>query len=86
MPDRPVHSDNDLIDSMQENAGGATSQLDRSGGNVSRDIGTRAELAEAEGDLAGDKVETATGKDNPGEDSLKGDKTVAELQRQRNES
>lgn len=43
MTKRDPHPDNDLIDSMAEDSGGSTAQNDRSGGNLARDVGTRAE-------------------------------------------
>ena len=79
MPERDPHSDNELIDSMEYNAGGATSQNDRSGGNLARDIGTRAEQRTVENHLTGDEVDRAKGSDNPAEDELKGDKTIAAM-------
>ena len=79
MPERDPHSDNDLIDEMEESAGGATAQNDRSGGNLARDIGTRAEQRTAEDHLTGDEVERAKGSDNPDQDELKGDKTIGAM-------
>lgn len=79
MPERQSpHSDNELIDEMQEDSV-ETAQLDRSGGNVNRTVGTRAELREAQGTLEGDEVERATGSDNPAEDETKGDKTFDKI-------
>ncbi len=87
MPERQsAHPDNDLIDRMQEDSLGDNAQQSRSGGEVNRRVGTRADLHRAEGTLGGDKVETAVGSDNPEQDAKKGDKTLAKLQRDRNES
>ena len=82
MPERQSrHPDNKLIDELQENA--TPNQQGRAGGNVNRRVGTRAELnnAEAEGE-----IERATGSDNPAQDSMKGAKTRAEIQAERNDS
>lgn len=72
------HSDNERIEEMQEDAL-PDAQLDRSGGNVARAVGTRAELHEAEGTLEGDEVERAVGSDNPDEDARKGNKTFDKI-------
>ena len=79
MPERDPHPDNNLIDAMEEDAGGATAQNDRSGGNLARDIGTRAEQRTVEDHLTGDEVDRAKGSDNPGQDELKGDKTIGAM-------
>lgn len=79
MTKRDPHADNDLIDSLQEDRGGATQQNDRAGGNLARDVGTRAEQRTAEGKLEGDEVDRATGSDNPRQDALKGDKTLGAM-------
>ncbi len=79
MTNRDPHADNDLIDSMQQDSGGSTAQNDRSGGNLARDVGTRAEQRTAEGKLEGDEVDRAKGSDNPREDELKGDKTLGAM-------
>lgn len=76
MTKRDPHSDNELIDSMQDGAGGSTTQNDRSGGNLARDVGTRAEQREAQGTLEGDETDRPHGADNPDRDALKGDKTI----------
>lgn len=79
MPERQSpHSDNELIDEMEKDSV-STAQLDRSGGNVNRTVGTRAELHEAQGTLEGDEVERATGSDNPADDEMKGDKTFDKI-------
>ena len=78
MTERKPHGDNALIDEMEaDSVKGA--QLDRSGGNVARTVGTRAELHEAEGTLEGDEVERAVGSDNPADDEMKGDKTFDKI-------
>ena len=87
MPERQsAHPDNGLIDRMQEESLGETAQQSRSGGEVNRRVGTRAEQNRAEGTLGGDKVETAVGSDNPEQDAMKGEKTLDKLQQDRNES
>jgi hypothetical protein len=68
MPERDPHPDNDIID-----------QADRSGGNVNRTVGTRAELHSAQGTLEGNEVERAVGSDNPAEDQMKGTKTFDKI-------
>ena len=84
MPDRQSrHPDNDLIDKMQE-GGGTSGQQSRAGGELSRDVGTRAELERAAGDPEGST--RPTGSDNPEQDARKGDKTRDAIQRNRNQS
>ena len=78
MTERKPHGDNALIDEMEKDSA-PTAQLDRSGGNVARPVGTRAELHEAEGTLEGDEVERAVGSDNPADDEMKGDKTFDKI-------
>ena len=78
MTERKPHPDNELIDRMQEDSV-PEAQLDRSGGNVNRTVGTRAELHEAEGTLEGDEVERAVGSDNPADDAMKGNKTFEKI-------
>ena len=78
MTERKPHGDNALIDEMEKDSA-PTAQLDRSGGNVARTVGTRAELHEAEGTLEGDEVERAVGSDNPADDEMKGDKTFDQI-------
>jgi hypothetical protein len=73
MTERKPHADNELIDQMQQDSV-PTAQVDRSGGNVARTVGTRAELHEAEGQLEGEEVERATGRDNPQDNDRMGDK------------
>ena len=78
MSRRRPHPDNELIDEMQaESIAGA--QQGSAGGNVSRAVGSRAELHEAEGTLEGDEVERALGSDNPRDDEMKGNKTFAKI-------
>ena len=79
MTKRDPHSDNDLIDAMQTDSGGSTSQNDRSGGNLARDVGTRAEQRTVEGHLEGDEVDRVKGSDDPANDRLKGDKTIGAM-------
>ena len=82
MPDRQSrHPDNEMIDRMQEE--GAAGQQGRAGGNVARNVGTRAELNNADGDAG---VERVTGKDNPEADADKGNKTRAKIQQGRNDA
>jgi len=78
MTERKPHGDNALIDEMEEDSV-KDAQLDRSGGNVNRTVGTRAELNEARGNLEGDEVERAVGSDNPDQDETKGDKTFDKI-------
>lgn len=82
MPDRQKrHSDNELIDRMNDAA--TPGHQGRAGGEVNRKVGTRAELNRA---TDPDDSERATGGDNPAEDAKKGEKTRAAIQRQRDES
>ncbi len=76
MTERKPHPDNALIDELQEE-GPEPGQGGRSGGNVNRDVGTRAELNRATGEP---DRERATGEDNPDEDAMKGEKTISRLQ------
>ena len=79
MPERQSsHPDNELIDEMQEESVKGAQQS-RSGGEVNRRVGTRAELHQAEGTLDGEKVERAVGSDNPEQDAQKGDKTFEKI-------
>ena len=78
MTERKPHGDNALIDEMEEDSVKGA-QLDRSGGNGARSVGTRAELHQAEGTLEGDEVERAVGSDNPADDEMKGDKTFDKI-------
>ena len=78
MTERKPHGDNALIDEMEDESV-PNAQLDRSGGNVARTVGTRAELHDAEGSLEGDEVERAVGSDNPADDEMKGNKTFDKI-------
>ena len=73
MTERKPHPDNDLIDQAEQDSV-PTAQAGRSGGNVARTVGTRAELHQAEGQLEGEDVERATGRDNPEQNDRMGDK------------
>ena len=74
MSERKPHSDNEMIDRMQQESL-PTAQASRSGGNVARAVGSRAELHEAEGQLEGEEVERATGRDNPENNKRVGNKS-----------
>ena len=79
MPERQkVHSDNELIDAMSENA--TPSQGSRSGGEVNTRVGTRAELNRA---TDPDNREPVVGSDNPAEDAKKGPKTQSAMDKNR---
>ena len=78
MTERKPHGDNALIDEMERDSA-PEAQLDRSGGNVARTVGTRAELHDAEGTLEGDEAERAVGSDNPDDDEMKGNKTFDKI-------
>ena len=76
MPERQSrHPDNDIIDSMQDEA--TPGHQGRAGGEVNRRVGTRAELERAQRGEEG--VTRATGSDNPAEDAEKGEKTRAAI-------
>jgi len=76
MTERNPHPDNDLIDQLTE--GGATpAQGSRSRGSLRGDVGTRAELDRALGDEDGKTG--VRGSDNPGQDEMKGAKTIDAL-------
>jgi len=74
MTERKPHPDNALIDELTEEA--TPSQGGRSGGQVNRDVGTRTDLNRSVRDTG---MERPTGQDNPDEDALKGEKTIARL-------
>jgi hypothetical protein len=78
MTERKPHPDNELIDQMQQDSM-PTAEGSTSGGNVARTVGSRAELHEAEGQLEGEEVERATGRDNPEQNERMGDKTHDEI-------
>ena len=73
MTERKPHPDNDLIDQAEQDSV-PTAQAGRSGGNVARTVGARAELHQADGQLEGEEVERATGRDNPEQNDRMGDK------------
>jgi len=75
MTERKPHSDNALIDEFEEQ-GGAPSHGGRSGGDVARDVGTRTEKHTTVRDTG---MEHPTGQDNPAEDAMKGEKSIARL-------
>ena len=75
MTERKPHSDNALIDQM-EDQGGAPSQGGSAGGNVARTVGTRSEARNTAGTTGN---ESPTGRDNPDEDAIKGEKTIDRL-------
>jgi hypothetical protein len=78
MTERKPHPDNELIDRMQQDSM-PTAQGSTAGGNVARTVGSRAEPHEAEGQLEGEEVERATGKDNPEQNQRMGDKAAAKI-------
>ena len=78
MTDRKPHPDNEMIDQMEQDSV-PTAQSSASGGDVARTVGSRAELREAEGQLEGEEVETATGSDNPAQNEVKGEKTFDKI-------
>ena len=73
MTERKPHPDNDLIDQAEQDSV-PTAQAGRSGGNVARTVGTRAELPFGLVQLEGEEVERATGRDNPEQNDRMGDK------------
>lgn len=76
MTERKPHPDNDLIDEL-ESEGGASRQGGRAGGQVQRDVGTRAELNNAGG---GSDRERPTAQDqSEALNASKGDKTLQKL-------
>lgn len=78
MTKRDPHPDNDLIEELTE--GETPSQGSSAGGNVSRDVGKRAELHRA---TDPENREPVVGSDNPADDARKGDKTRAAIQSNR---
>jgi hypothetical protein len=78
MTERKPHPDNELIDQMQRDSM-PTAQSSSAGGNVARTVGTRAELHEAEGQLEGEEVERAAGRDNPEQNDRMGDKAADKI-------
>lgn len=76
MTKRDPHPDNELIDRLQD-GGPAPTQGGSSGGNVNRDVGTRAEMRNTVGDLGNVRP---TAQDHPDlMREAKGDKTRARL-------
>lgn len=76
MPERQsMHPDNELIDEITENA--TPSHQGRAGGEVNRQVGTRGELNRA---TDPDNREPEVGSDNPQQDAMKGEKTLAAMQ------
>jgi hypothetical protein len=76
MTKRDPHSDNQLIDRLQEE-GGAPSQGGSAGGQVARDVGTRSELQNTPGATG---TERPRAQDHPeAMNEAKGDKTRARL-------
>lgn len=78
MTKRDPHPDNDLIEELTE--GETPSQGSSAGGNVSRDVGKRAELHRA---TDPENREPVVGSDNPADDARKGDKTRSAIQSNR---
>lgn len=77
MPERQSrHPDNDIIEAAAEDR--TPGQQGSAGGNVNRQVGSRAELNRAEGDEEG--VERAVGSDNPKDDAKKGPKSTSRMQ------
>lgn len=75
MTERNRHADNELIDELQKD-GPAPSQGGSSGGDLARNVGSRAEVHKTVRDTG---MERPTGQDNPAQDELKGEKTIARL-------
>ena len=80
MTERKPHPDNELIDRMQQDSM-PTAQGSTSGGNVATDVGSRAELHRAEGQLVGEEVERATGSDNPAQNERIGERTFDKIRK-----
>ena len=78
MTDRKPHPDNEMIDQMEQDSV-PTAQSSASGGDVARTVGSRAELREAEGQLEGEEVERATGRDNPEQNDRMGQKSYDKM-------
>ena len=78
MTERKPHPDNELIDQMQQDTM-PSAQGSASGGTVATDVGSRAELHEAEGQLEGEEIERVTGSDNPAQNERMGDKTYDKI-------
>ena len=81
MPERQsLHPDNELIDEITQNA--TPGHQGRAGGEVNRQVGTRGELNRA---TDPDNREPETGSDNPSQDAMKGEKTLAAMQDSRSD-
>ena len=79
MIQRDPHPDNELIDSMEEEAGGgSTAQGDTRGGNLARDVGSRAEEKSVEGKLEGDEVDRPRASDKQ-RNRQKGEDAIADM-------
>jgi hypothetical protein len=78
MTERKPHPDNEMIDQMEQESIEPTQQ-GSSGGNISRTVGSRAELHRAEGQLEGEEVERAIGRDNPAQNDVKGRKAFDKI-------
>lgn len=81
MTERKPHPDNELIDEMTEFD--TPGQQSSSGGEVNRLVGKRSEKERATDPHS---RERAFGSDNPEEDAAKGPKTLAAIQKARNNS
>lgn len=79
MAHRDPYPDNDLIDAMADEAGGATMQNDSRGGNLARDVGSRAEQRDVEGKLDADETDRPRASDRPDHDWQKGDDAIASM-------
>ncbi len=76
MPERQsMHPDNELITELTEYD--TPSQKSSSGGEVNRQVGSRADLNRA---LDPDNREPEVGSDNPAQDAMKGPKTRQAMQ------
>ena len=76
MTERKPHSDNALIDEL-EDQGGAPGQGGASGGNLKRDVGTRSELHNTAGETGNERPHA---QDHPeAMNEAKGEKTIGRL-------
>jgi hypothetical protein len=76
MTERKIHSDNALIDEL-EDQGAAPGQAGSSGGNLQRDVGTRSEMHNTAGAT---RNERPHGQDAPdAQRSAKGEETIGRL-------
>jgi hypothetical protein len=79
MTQRDPHADNELIDQMAEEAGGGASmQNDTRGGNLARDVGSRAGEKSVEDKLVGDEVDRPRASDKK-RNWQKGEDTIADM-------